>query len=94
MKCTKKSLKVLIGRIMVDYLDSLKWMKQVLPNHISHPLEDDMGKKSDIFWLPVMIKNEASYSDCVQIMNEYERQIADWYTKAGRGMLTVICEQI
>ena len=85
----KKSLKVLIGRIIVDYIDYFKWMKPVLPSHIPHPLEDDMEKKSEIFWLPVMIKNEAYYSDCVQIMDDYEKQLADWYTKAGRGILIV-----
>ena len=28
-----------------------------------------------------MLKNEACYSDCVQIMDEYERQLTQWYTQ-------------
>lgn len=87
----KKPLGVLIGRIISEYIPALKWTKSITPSHIPHALENDMSKRSEIFWLPVMMKNEASYSDCVQIMDEYERLVTDWYTKAGRGNIYLKC---
>lgn len=84
-KLYKDSLKILLGRILTDYIEDFSWMKHVIPNHIPHDLEDVMCKRSEVFWLPVMLKNEARYSDCVQIMTEYERLVCEWYTKAGRG---------
>ena len=33
----------------------------------------------------VLLKNEASYSDCIQTMDEYENFISKWYTQSGRG---------
>ena len=30
----KNSLKVLVGRIIFDYIEGLKWMKPFLPSHI------------------------------------------------------------
>ncbi|XP_061190846.1 uncharacterized protein LOC133198962 [Saccostrea echinata] len=81
----KDSLKVLLGRIMLKYFPKFDWLKSVLPDHIPHPLADTMSEKSEVYWLPVLMKNEASYSDCVHIMKAYEAQILQWYTKSGRA---------
>ncbi|OWF51396.1 hypothetical protein KP79_PYT24309 [Mizuhopecten yessoensis] len=81
----KDSLKVLLGRIMTTYTAKFDWMKSILPQHIPHTLDDVMSQKSEICWLPVMLKNEACYSDCIQIMKSYEAQILQWYTKSGRA---------
>ncbi|XP_033748132.1 uncharacterized protein LOC117333109 [Pecten maximus] len=84
-KSYKDSLKILLGRILSEHLDGFKWMKPVIPHHIPHELQDVMCKKSEVFWLPIMLKNEARYSDCVQIMNEYEKLVCSWYSRVGRG---------
>lgn len=81
----KDSLKVLLGRIMVKYFPKFDWLGSILPDHISHALQNTMSQKSEVYWLPVQMKNEANYSDCVQIMKTYETQILEWYTKSGRG---------
>ncbi|XP_076090697.1 uncharacterized protein LOC143062794 [Mytilus galloprovincialis] len=81
----KTALKVILSRVIVEYCDSFSWMKPVIPKHISHPLQDEMSTKSSIHWLPIMLKNEAKYADCVQIMASYEDQLSTWYRKAGRG---------
>lgn len=82
-----ESLKVLLGRIISNYIPKFEWMKSILPSHIPHTKEIAMSQKSDICWLPVMMKNEACYADCIQIMKSYEEQIVNWYTKSGRGKL-------
>ena len=64
-------------------MDGFSDSKKTIP----HALEETMKSKSAIYWLRIMLKNEACYSDCVQIMDEYERQLSQWYTKAGRGIL-------
>ena len=87
----KDALKVLLSRIMVKYINNFDWMTPVIPKHIYHPLQDTMSNRSSIHWLPIMLKNEAKYSDCVQIMAGYENQLSAWYTKAGRGMLRLRC---
>ena len=80
------ALKVLLSRVLVEYIDEFNWMKPVVPNHIYHPLETTMKKKSSIHWLPIMLKNEAKYADCVQIMAAYEEWLCEWYTQTGRGI--------
>lgn len=86
----KESLKTLLGRILCEYIDHFSWMKTVTPTHIPHDHENAMSKKSDVFLLPVLLKNETSLSDCIHILNSYEQQLTFWYTKAGRGVF-VFC---
>lgn len=81
----KKSLQILLGRIISMYASKFEWMKSVLPQHIEHIQDDAMSQKSEVCWMPVLMKNEACYSDCIQIMKSYEKQILQWYTKGGRG---------
>ena len=52
----KESLKILLGRILCEYIDDLKWMRKVIPHHIPHDLKDVMSKRSEVFWLPVVLK--------------------------------------
>jgi hypothetical protein len=37
-------------------------MDSVIPKHIPHALEQTMKSKSAIYWLRIMLKNEACYS--------------------------------
>ncbi|CAC5392780.1 unnamed protein product [Mytilus coruscus] len=81
----KNALKVILSRVIVNYCESFNWMKPIIPKHIQHPLQEVMSQKSSIHWLPIMLKNEAKYADCVQIMASYEDHLSTWYRKAGRG---------
>uniref|UniRef100_A0A8W8I4B1 DUF6589 domain-containing protein n=1 Tax=Magallana gigas TaxID=29159 RepID=A0A8W8I4B1_MAGGI len=56
-----------------------------LNKHIEHVQDDAMSQKSEVCWMPVLMKNETCYSDCIQIMKSYEKQILQWYTKGGRA---------
>ncbi|KAH3704200.1 hypothetical protein DPMN_079256 [Dreissena polymorpha] len=59
-------------------------MKLVVPDHIPHHLEETMSRQTKSFTLPILLKNEAKYEDCVCIMDSYNQQMSDWYRKAGR----------
>ena len=60
-------------------------MNSIIPKHIPHDLQDTTSSKSSIYWMGILLKNEASYSNCIQIMEEYENLISRWYTQSGRG---------
>ena len=88
IKSFKDCLRILVGRILVKYMDGFKWMSKVVPEHIRHAYQDEMSEKSSIFLLPILLKNEAYYTDCIGILDEYEKMMSDLYTKAARGKLT------
>jgi len=76
------SYKVLLGRFMVKNFPEFAWMDSVLPKHISHPYEHITSAKTSVATLDVLLKNEAKYEDCVQILDECERIAQDHYTNA------------
>lgn len=82
----KNSLKVLLARVMSDYIEGFAWLKKVTPNHIDHIYKEEMAEKSIIHILPISLNNECSYDGCLHIMDEYAAMINRWYTKAGRGI--------
>ena len=75
----------MIGRVLQGNLTHFHWLKKILPKHIPHEHQDEMSEKSSIHLLPIMLKNEAKYDDCVDIMDSYVKHIRDIYSKAGRG---------
>lgn len=81
----KNNLKFLLGRKLVYHMSEFEWMVKVIPDHISHDLQQEMSTASQIFMLPVLLKNEACYSDCLHILDSYVEDINRIYTKACRG---------
>lgn len=81
----KCATKFLVARELISTFQAFKWMELVVPKHIEHPLTNIMSRKSESFVLPILLKNEAKYEDCVDILSSYVHEVADLYTKAGRG---------
>ncbi|XP_052268325.1 uncharacterized protein LOC127869710 [Dreissena polymorpha] len=79
-----ENIKILIARQLIEHPD-FKWMELVVPKHTDFLLKEIMSKKTTSFGLPVMLKNESKYEDCVQIMDGYEKYLQEWFTKAVGG---------
>ena len=81
------SYAVLVGRMMCKHLVAFKWLESVLPQHMKHTLSEVMQEKSKVFPLPILMKNESRYEDCVDILDSYEDQLISLYTKAHGNTL-------
>ena len=51
------SAKVLVGRIICEFLPKFKWIKSVLPSRIPHRYSKEMTKRSTIVSLPIIDAN-------------------------------------
>eukprot|EP00794_Sanderia_malayensis_P016282 gene16282-17920_t len=75
----RESAKVLVTRVLLEFLDYFRFAKNAVPDHIPHPYADEMSKKSTICSMPVLPFSENDYSHVVQIMRTYERWIGEIY---------------
>lgn len=77
-----QSNSVLAGRIMCNHFPKFKWMASVLPDHIPQTYGDYVSQKSKVYPLPIVMKNEAKYEECVDILDHYEDELIALYTAA------------
>ena len=73
---------IYVGRIIVDVFPKLNFLADLLPKHIPHQYSDEMKQKSEVVTMPVLMKDEKKYADCVDVMDTFEQWIQDIHTKA------------
>lgn len=71
VKIYKDSLKVLLARIMAEFITGFQWLSKVVPGHIPHIYQEEMAKPSEMDSLPLSLNNECSYEGCLHILQEY-----------------------
>ena len=80
-KKLRYDMKVLVGRILIQKIQKLTFLKQVIPKDIVHQYQNEMSEKSVIVPLPRMLKDE-KYEDVVDILDGYEQHLEDIFVKA------------
>ena len=56
----REEYKIIVGRVLVEFIPELRFLKTVIPNHISHQYSNEM---STIIPLPILFKDEKKYDD-------------------------------
>ena len=92
----KMNLTVLVGRIICTYIECLRHLAHLIPQHIPHKFSDAMSEKSETFFLDVLLKNEAKSADMLDIMKTMHHYLgedfpADKKVLSGGDQLT--CER-
>jgi len=63
-------------------LTPFSWMRPVVTAHIYHPYQKQMSQKSEVFQLPIQMKNESKHEDCVDILDGYEELLTGLFNQA------------
>lgn len=64
----RRTLKVLVARILCKYISCISPLSKQVPANISHEHSEKIAKESEFFFLDVLMKNEAIHADMVDIM--------------------------
>ena len=86
LKTLMSSIKILLGRILVEKFPQLSWIRKFLPTHITHSLSELSAKKNKVIALDLIDADEKHYEECYLIMKKAQ-EIA---TKdAGNGSVVL-----
>lgn len=83
-RAVRANLVVIVSRILTQYIDALSIFSKAVPQHIPHKYSEAMKKKSEVIVLDVLMKNEASRSDMIDIMRCMQDYLGEDYPSEGR----------
>lgn len=92
----KANLVILVSRILTQYFSKLTPFAKVVTKHIKHVYSDEMSKKSDVFVLDVLMKNETKHKDMIDIMATLQGYLGEGYSAdhpVASGGDQVTCER-
>lgn len=76
------SYTVLMSRIMCLHIACFSFLKGVIPVHIPHQYQEQMAQKSVVMPMPIILKNESKYEDCMEIMDSFADSVEGHHLKA------------
>ena len=87
LQAIRGNLDILVSRVLCKYMKGLKLLSPAVPNHILHKYSKEMARKSDVHVVDVLIKNKASHSDMVEIM-QHQRSFVNESFPEGHCILS------
>ena len=92
----QRNLVVLDSRIITEYINGLSVFSKAVPQHIQHRYSKGMGTKLEVIVLDVLMMNEASRSDMIDIKHCMQNYLGDDYPSERRvlsGGEQLTCER-
>ena len=80
----RKSLVILVSRVLTKYIESLQPLSTSVVAHIPHQYSKEMSKKSNLAVLDVLLKNEACSADMIDIMRTMQGYLGKDYLPEHR----------
>ena len=79
----RRTMIVLVARVLTKMIPCLSHIKDAVVNHIQHPYSKEMATKSVIIGLPVQPFNQAKHADVIQYLDYLEILPATVYAPEG-----------
>ena len=84
MATIRNRYKVFIARILAQKFKELSGLKPYIPEELAlREHSEKMALKSEIMMLPILMKDEKKYSDCVDVLDQLEQWTEDIYKASG-----------
>ena len=80
----KDNLVCIVSRIITSYITGLAPLAKFVPKHILHQYSAEMSRKSEVFTLDVLMKNEVKHDDMIDIMQTLQDYLGKGYNEEKR----------
>jgi hypothetical protein len=75
--------RILVANILFEHFPAFAMFRNYVPLSTSCEHPEAMARKSEVLTMPVLMKDEKKYSDCVDVLDQLEKWTQDIYTAAG-----------
>ena len=75
--------RILVSNILFEHFPAFAMFRNYLPTSTSCEYPNEMASKSVVLTMPVVMKDEKKYSDCVDVLDQLEKWTQEIYTAAG-----------
>ena len=83
LETVRSRYRVIVARILFEHFTAFQMFKPYAPQFTECTHAKDMSAKSEIVTMPVLLKDEKKYSDCVDVLDQLEKWTQDIYSAAG-----------
>ena len=80
---TTRRYQTLVARILLEFLPFLKPFAKFIEPSLKHKHSEETKQKSIVVNLPIIMKDEKKYSECVEIMDQLETWVEEIMTAAN-----------
>ena len=78
-RAVRANVIILVSRILTQYLGDLSLLSKAIPKPIMHKYSNEMAAKSEVVVVDVLMKNEASHSDMIDILSKMHGYLGQNY---------------
>ena len=75
--------RILLGKILFEHCPEFSHFKQYVPKSTECLYSKETSKKSEVVIMPILLKDEKKYSDCVDVLDQLEEWTFQIYSGAG-----------
>ena len=75
--------RILLANILFEHFPAFAMFRNYLPTSTSCEYPKAMASKSEVLTMPIVMKDEKKYSDCVDVLDQLEKWTQEIYTAAG-----------
>lgn len=74
---TTRRYQTFVARILLEFFTFLKPFEKFTESHLKHKHSEETKEKSTVVNLPIIMKDEKKYSECVEIMDQLESWVEE-----------------
>ncbi|XP_028417961.1 uncharacterized protein LOC114542661 [Dendronephthya gigantea] len=83
LEAIRSRYRILVAKILFQYFPAFSMFEHFIPKSTECMYKQEMSTKSDVLTMPILLKDEKKYSDCVDVLDQLEKWTHDIYSAAG-----------
>lgn len=83
MESIKSRYRIFVAKLLFEHFPAFNQFKPCIPQTANCPHAEKMVIKSDVVTMPILMKDEKRYSDCVDVLDQLEKWPSEIYSAAG-----------